>query len=100
MRCHWALQTSLDSSVSAKDFEGLMEGFDPCEILERLFEVFVWHSSSLCGVDAENFHTLALDNVPLFGAHNRSAAYRFVTLVDVSLCTLLKFGVEHSACLQ
>jgi predicted ATPase len=31
----------------------------------------------------KNFHTLALDNVPVFGAHNRSAAYRFVTLVDV-----------------
>jgi predicted ATPase len=33
---------------------------------------------------AENFHTLALDNVPIFGAHNRTSAYRFVTLVDVS----------------
>ncbi|KAK8965052.1 hypothetical protein KSP40_PGU011536 [Platanthera guangdongensis] len=29
------------------------------------------------------FHTLALDGVPRFGIHNRSAAYRFVTLVDV-----------------
>ena len=36
------------------------------------------------GMDAENFHTLALDNVPIFGAHNRTSAYRFVTLVDVS----------------
>lgn len=34
---------------------------------------------------AENFHTLALDGVPVFGLHNRTAAYRFVTLVDVSL---------------
>lgn len=33
----------------------------------------------------ENYHTLALDNVPIFGLHNRTAAYRFVTLVDVSL---------------
>ncbi|KAI4377690.1 hypothetical protein MLD38_015277 [Melastoma candidum] len=31
----------------------------------------------------KNFHTLALDGVPLFGLHNRTAAYRFVTLVDV-----------------
>ncbi|KAG0556196.1 hypothetical protein KC19_11G033800 [Ceratodon purpureus] len=31
----------------------------------------------------KNFHTLALDNVPIFGSHNRSSAYRFVTLVDV-----------------
>ncbi|KAJ8767508.1 hypothetical protein K2173_017552 [Erythroxylum novogranatense] len=29
------------------------------------------------------FHTLALDCVPIFGLHNRTAAYRFVTLVDV-----------------
>lgn len=32
---------------------------------------------------AEIFHTLALDGVPVFGSHNRSSAYRFVTLVDV-----------------
>lgn len=32
----------------------------------------------------KNFHTLALDSVPIFGSHNRSSAYRFVTLVDVS----------------
>ncbi|PKA67053.1 hypothetical protein AXF42_Ash004544 [Apostasia shenzhenica] len=31
----------------------------------------------------EKFHTLALDGVPKFGIHNRSAAYRFVTLIDV-----------------
>ncbi|XP_024402867.1 uncharacterized protein [Physcomitrium patens] len=31
----------------------------------------------------KNFHTLALDNVPILGSHNRSAGYRFVTLVDV-----------------
>ncbi|KAG6421223.1 hypothetical protein SASPL_117773 [Salvia splendens] len=31
----------------------------------------------------EKFHTLALDGVPIFGASNRTAAYRFVTLVDV-----------------
>ncbi|KAI3775338.1 hypothetical protein L1987_49910 [Smallanthus sonchifolius] len=31
----------------------------------------------------KNFHTLALDDVPIFGLHNRTAAYRFVTLVDV-----------------
>ncbi|XP_057968642.1 uncharacterized protein LOC131158081 isoform X2 [Malania oleifera] len=29
------------------------------------------------------FHTLALEGVPMFGLHNRAAAYRFVTLVDV-----------------
>lgn len=32
---------------------------------------------------AENFSTLALADVPLFGSSNLSAAYRFVTLVDV-----------------
>uniref|UniRef100_A0A5B7AWE7 Lactation elevated protein 1 n=1 Tax=Davidia involucrata TaxID=16924 RepID=A0A5B7AWE7_DAVIN len=31
----------------------------------------------------KNFHTLALDGVPIFGLHNRTTAYRFVTLVDV-----------------
>ncbi|KAL1816164.1 hypothetical protein DCAR_0520537 [Daucus carota subsp. sativus] len=29
------------------------------------------------------FHTLVLDGIPIFGLHNRTAAYRFVTLVDV-----------------
>ncbi|GFR48512.1 hypothetical protein Agub_g10405 [Astrephomene gubernaculifera] len=29
------------------------------------------------------YHTLALRGVPVFGAHNRSEAYRFVTLIDV-----------------
>ncbi|KAG2248355.1 hypothetical protein Bca52824_087983 [Brassica carinata] len=31
----------------------------------------------------KEFHTLALEGVPRFGLHNRTAAYRFVTLVDV-----------------
>ncbi|KAH7688237.1 ATPase AFG1-like protein [Dioscorea alata] len=31
----------------------------------------------------KKFHTLALDGVPKFSLHNRTAAYRFVTLVDV-----------------
>ncbi|XP_052199151.1 uncharacterized protein LOC127806127 isoform X2 [Diospyros lotus] len=31
----------------------------------------------------KSFHTLALEGVPIFGVHNRTAAYRFVTLVDV-----------------
>ncbi|KAF2285886.1 hypothetical protein GH714_008711 [Hevea brasiliensis] len=36
----------------------------------------------------KNFHTLALEGVPIFGLHNRTAAYRFVTLVDgQALCT-------------
>ncbi|XP_047321371.1 AFG1-like ATPase [Impatiens glandulifera] len=29
------------------------------------------------------FHTLCLDGVPIFGLHNKTAAYRFVTLIDV-----------------
>ncbi|KAG2241734.1 hypothetical protein Bca52824_090307 [Brassica carinata] len=33
--------------------------------------------------DCSKFHTLALEGVPVFGLHNRTAAYRFVTLVDV-----------------
>ncbi|XP_039811777.1 AFG1-like ATPase isoform X3 [Panicum virgatum] len=32
----------------------------------------------------KKFHTLALDGVPKFGSSNRTAAYRFVTLVDKS----------------
>lgn len=31
----------------------------------------------------KKFHTLALEGIPIFGLHNRTAAYRFVTLVDV-----------------
>ncbi|XP_010548582.1 PREDICTED: lactation elevated protein 1 isoform X2 [Tarenaya hassleriana] len=31
----------------------------------------------------KSFHTLALEGVPVFGLQNRTAAYRFVTLVDV-----------------
>ncbi|CAI0427667.1 unnamed protein product [Linum tenue] len=31
----------------------------------------------------KNFHTLALEGIPILGLHNRTAAYRFVTLVDV-----------------
>ncbi|XP_066348480.1 uncharacterized protein [Miscanthus floridulus] len=31
----------------------------------------------------KKFHTLALDGVPKFGSSNRTAAYRFVTLIDV-----------------
>ncbi|KAF5186623.1 Afg1-like atpase [Thalictrum thalictroides] len=31
----------------------------------------------------KKFHTLALEGVPIFGLHNRTTAYRFVTLVDV-----------------
>ncbi|KAJ4954177.1 hypothetical protein NE237_031009 [Protea cynaroides] len=32
----------------------------------------------------KKFHTLALEGVPIFGLHNRTAAYRFVTLIDVA----------------
>ncbi|KAG9154625.1 hypothetical protein Leryth_022711 [Lithospermum erythrorhizon] len=31
----------------------------------------------------KKFHTLALDGIPVLGLHNKTAAYRFVTLVDV-----------------
>lgn len=31
----------------------------------------------------KNFHTLALEGIPIFGLHNKTAACRFVTLVDV-----------------
>ncbi|CAN1166883.1 AFG1-like ATPase [Linum perenne] len=31
----------------------------------------------------KKFHTLALEGIPILGLHNRTAAYRFVTLVDV-----------------
>ncbi|XP_072970758.1 uncharacterized protein [Typha angustifolia] len=49
----------------------------------------------------KNFHTLALEGIPKFGLHNRTAAYRFVTLVDVMyenkarlLCTAEASPVE------
>ncbi|WOK92659.1 lactation elevated protein 1-like isoform X4 [Canna indica] len=49
----------------------------------------------------KNFHTLALEGIPKFGIHNRTAAYRFVTLVDVMyenkarlLCTAEASPVE------
>ncbi|KAJ6846198.1 lactation elevated protein 1-like [Iris pallida] len=49
----------------------------------------------------QRFHTLALEAVPKFGLHNRTAAYRFVTLVDVMyenksrlLCTAEASPVE------
>ncbi|XP_010904606.1 uncharacterized protein [Elaeis guineensis] len=49
----------------------------------------------------KKFHTLALDGVPKFALHNRTAAYRFVTLVDVMyenrarlLCTAEASPVE------
>ncbi|KMZ74285.1 AFG1-like ATPase family protein [Zostera marina] len=31
----------------------------------------------------KKFHTLVLEGIPRFGQHNRTAAYRFVTLIDV-----------------
>ncbi|XP_024025699.1 AFG1-like ATPase [Morus notabilis] len=39
----------------------------------------------------KKFHTLALDGVPIFGLHNRTAAYRFVTLVDVMYDSKARF---------
>ncbi|XP_028126938.1 AFG1-like ATPase [Camellia sinensis] len=49
----------------------------------------------------KSFHTLALEGVPIFGLHNRTAAYRFVTLVDVMyenkarlLCAAEGYAVE------
>ncbi|XP_065849830.1 uncharacterized protein [Euphorbia lathyris] len=49
----------------------------------------------------KNFHTLALEGVPVFGLNNRTAAYRFVTLVDVMyenrarlMCTAEESPVE------
>lgn len=40
---------------------------------------------------SENFHTLALDGIPVFGVSNKSAAQRFVTLIDVSPFSYLKW---------
>jgi len=37
----------------------------------------------LCDKPLEKFHTLALDGIPKLGSSNRTAAYRFVTLIDV-----------------
>ena len=30
----------------------------------------------------DRFHTVAIDGVPMFGPETKSAAYRFITLVD------------------
>ncbi|XP_006659266.1 AFG1-like ATPase [Oryza brachyantha] len=49
----------------------------------------------------KKFHTLALDGIPKFGSQNRTAAYRFITLVDVMyenkarlLCTAEAASIE------
>lgn len=49
-----------------------------------------------CFLVAETFHTLALEGVPVFGLHNRTAAYRFVTLVDVCAlsCSFEYFSIS------
>ncbi|KAB2625964.1 lactation elevated protein 1 [Pyrus ussuriensis x Pyrus communis] len=43
----------------------------------------------------KNYHTLALEGVPVFGLHNRTAAYRFVTLVDVCSMFLHNFFLTN-----
>lgn len=53
-------------------------------------------SNNFCGVCTESFHTLALDNVPVFGSHNRVSAYRFVTLVDVSAAFVYSFATHYT----
>lgn len=45
----------------------------------------------------EKYHTLALEGVPIFGLHNRTAAYRFVTLVDVSSRVFFFFKITYVA---
>ncbi|KAI3996650.1 hypothetical protein MKX01_009482 [Papaver californicum] len=45
----------------------------------------------------KNFHTLALDGVPIFGLHNKTAAYRFVTLVDVMYKNKARLLCTHMA---
>ena len=48
---------------------------------------------------SENYHTLALEGVPKFGIHNRTAAYRFVTLVDVRKAPQISlFGIYLMIC--
>jgi predicted ATPase len=51
-----------------------MASFEHLNLIEYNFTHFPF---------AEKFHTLALEGVPILGLHNRTAAYRFVTLVDV-----------------
>lgn len=53
-------------------------------------------SCNFCGVCTESFHTLALDNVPVFGSHNRVSAYRFVTLIDVSAAFVYSFATRYT----
>ncbi|KAK6127002.1 hypothetical protein DH2020_039251 [Rehmannia glutinosa] len=48
-------------------------------------------------LDLQKFHTLALEGVPIFGLSNRTAAYRFVTLVDVSPSYLLNSFIITSS---
>ncbi|CAI7916584.1 unnamed protein product [Closterium sp. NIES-54] len=49
--------------------------FELCEVPLGAADYF-----ALC----KNFHTIAMEGIPIFGASNRGAAYRFVTLIDVS----------------
>ncbi|GJP67405.1 hypothetical protein CLOP_g24227 [Closterium sp. NIES-67] len=48
--------------------------FELCEVPLGAADYF-----ALC----KNFHTLAMEGIPAFGASNRGAGYRFVTLIDV-----------------
>ncbi|CAI5976808.1 unnamed protein product [Closterium sp. NIES-65] len=48
--------------------------FELCEVPLGAADYF-----ALC----KNFHTIAMEGIPIFGASNRGAAYRFVTLIDV-----------------
>ena len=53
--------------------------------------IYTWFM--MCFPSADKFHTLALDGVPIFGIHNRTAAYRFVTLVDVGSISLAFYEI-------
>jgi hypothetical protein len=91
--CHWVQLTTLDSSVidlNLRPWPWILWG------TPMLFASWLDKQNAMASIKladgglhcvwfggAESFHTLALDGVPVFGSHNRSSAYRFVTLVDV-----------------
>ncbi|THU62326.1 hypothetical protein C4D60_Mb01t03950 [Musa balbisiana] len=81
-----------DRPLGAADYFGLFSELAPLLFCINYMQFVVY---------MEKFHTLALEGVPKFGIHNRTAAYRFVTLIDVMyenkarlLCTAEASPVE------
>ncbi|CAI5963217.1 unnamed protein product [Closterium sp. NIES-65] len=75
-RCLSVLQGAVRSRKVQRAAKGVaaVKFFELCEVPLGAADYF-----ALC----KNFHTIAMEGIPIFGASNRGAAYRFVTLIDV-----------------